>query len=429
MSRRIIQMLERLPLLLLALMIISPGILGLLSLGLGRSWLTLLEGAPLWGLPEPKPATRHSFLTGDWQRNSEEWVNRTLPLRPLFVRWNNQLFYSLFQKSYAQNEGLIIGKGQQLYGLDYLHRHCSVPSWTNPQPTADGKQARLVDDLSSGKHDMAQWIRTLQQIATFYQKRDKTFLYVIAPSKPAIVPEGIPDTILCAPPDRRNLEYKQQIQALARSGLPYVDSFQILEQAKERYDTPLFPRGGIHWNMLGATIVTQQIYEKIDQLSDQSLPPLEFSYQVTHQPTGTDQDLLMLLNLAIPDKNYPVPQVTVKPVLAQKLKLTMLGDSFMEQPLQVFNQLNVFCQLDEYRYLKLRNQLPTANRCGSTIDAQEHLREILDADVLVVMETSSGMNAKYITEFRNELVQRDPTIVQLAEQRFSAPASIPQSSK
>jgi hypothetical protein len=407
-----IQCLERLPLLLVAFMLVAPGLAGLISLGLGRSWLVKLEGPPLWGIPDTQQELKYDFFARDFQKSSEAWVNRHLPLRPLFVRSTNQLFYSLFQKSYAENEELILGTSRELYSIRYIHRYCSVPTWKYPLATADGRKIRLIYNPTFGGQDMTQWIEQLQQISTFYRKRGKTFLYVIAPSKAAVIPERIPKSIACAPPDQRDIEYKQQVKMLDQSGLPYVDAYKLMTEAKSQYDVPMFPRGGIHWNMLGATIATKQMYEKIGQLSQRSLPPFEFSYHVTHQPSGTDQDLYLLLNLAIPDNHYPVPQVNIKPVPNQRLKLAMLGDSFIAQPLAALTELGAFCQIDEYRYVRLRNQFPPTNRCGSTRNPKQHYQEILDADVLVVMQTSAGLNVKYLNEFRNELVRRDPTIVQ-----------------
>ena len=52
------------------------------------------------------------FKSHDFQKEFEDYLAAAMPLRSLFIRINNQFFYSFFKKSFSYNNQIIIGKSK-----------------------------------------------------------------------------------------------------------------------------------------------------------------------------------------------------------------------------------------------------------------------------------------------------------------------------
>jgi hypothetical protein len=414
--------LERLPIVMSVILLFAPGLLQLASLVWGRGFLTKeikwlgkdwlkygLNGPALVGLKEAVPPPSNSFFTGDYQKNVEEQLNRTLPLRPRFVRATNQAYYSLFGKSYMHQELLVRGKNDELYEEQYIVNYCGNAGWF-AFTDANGKTTKRIFDFTTMTNLVA-WSGYLHNISAYYKQQGKTFLYVIAPSKASHVPENSPLRYTCpipVPTEQYDLPVQHKVAALEKLGLPYVNGVKILAEAKEQYPVPLFPKGATHWNLLGASLVTQAVQQRLGQLTQKKLPPIEFSYQLSDRPYGGDADLINLLNAWEVDYRYPVPLVTIKTQPTQNVRVAVVGDSFGERLVEVLVNSQAFCQVDEYRYLTGHSQFvagqkitpatatqlatptpaPPTQQCGSKINPNNPLQSLLEADILIVEQTS-----------------------------------------
>ena len=66
-----------------------------------------------------KPEYKHSnWFSGTYQEKFDKYIEQNLGLRPLLVRLNNQIDFSLFRKANA--EGVLIGKNGYLFENDYI---------------------------------------------------------------------------------------------------------------------------------------------------------------------------------------------------------------------------------------------------------------------------------------------------------------------
>src|SRR3990167_7090840 len=69
--------------------------------------------------------TKKSLQSHGFQKYTEALFDKNLRLRKKLISLNNQLYYVLFKKSFAENSTLIIGKNKQIYELHYILDHCN----------------------------------------------------------------------------------------------------------------------------------------------------------------------------------------------------------------------------------------------------------------------------------------------------------------
>jgi alginate O-acetyltransferase complex protein AlgJ len=384
---------EQLPLILTFLLLLVP--LGLSPLYLfgdtGRKILKALDGQPLTGI---QPAavvelTASNWWSGNLHKQAETWINQEIPLRPRAVRATNQFYYSLFAKSYMNQDELIIGKTEQLYAVSYVSKYC-----TNIALKTSFFQPLTPDEIN-------QWSAQVKEVETFFKGRGQTFIYVLTASKAAYYPEYIPDEFKCNPATPRS-DDKLAIAALEKLGVPYVDTNQLTIDGKGKYPVELYPQGGIHWNDLGSAIASREVLAKIAELTGKPLPPIEFSYTIDRNPTRTDTDLLDLLNLWSPNRNYPVPKLNFKTGPKTSLSLAFVGGSFANSLRTIFSQTDNFCRMDHYRYFSII-YLPYpregADSCGVD-DAPNSYQNLLTANIVILEENSDNIRSKHLQLLR-----------------------------
>jgi hypothetical protein len=319
-------------------------------------------------------------LNKDWQKKFEDWLNFQIPYRPELIRSHNQIYYSLFSKSYMNDSRIIVGKKKYLYEIGYITRYCNS------------------DHKIYTQQQFNEWVSKLQALNDFFQKRGQKFIYIFSPSKAGYFPEYFPTLYQCTGSHRPDYYMAQHV--LKTAAFPYINATQVLSQNKSKYGDLLFPRGGIHWTLLGAALIIPDILKKIGSTD---LPRLQLSYTTDFKPQGTDKDLLDLLNI-LSTQNYIVPTVSFvkSPVkhLKKRLKVALIGGSFLGQIIQLFSQEKLFAQMDYYVYLTWRHMYMADGTIplNTTFGLQEDVdlnnpktyQDILNADVVIFEENEDS---------------------------------------
>ncbi|HME70977.1 MAG TPA: hypothetical protein VKM54_14070, partial [Myxococcota bacterium] len=253
-------------------------------------------------------------LTSRYQTYVSKRIGTLTPIYKPAIRWKNQFYYSLLRTSGTPS--ILIGQNGQLFGANYIEEYCARDT-AELRPRAEA------------------WAEKIARMQRFYEARGKIFLYVNTPSKPAVYPEYLPAGYKCPATEEdrlRKLEVYRSI--LDRYHIRYVDAATLTAQARSSYPIDLFPRGGIHWNMLGATLAAQAITQAVNrQRGSQLLTPFTFTWQTSFEPRTSDKDLLEIMNLRWPDERYPVPVPTIESIPpkgpCQPARVTEVGGSFL----------------------------------------------------------------------------------------------------
>lgn len=256
----------------------------------------------------------HSFWDRSFQQNVEYFASNAMPFRSLLIRCNNQIYFSIFSKSYMFNQSIIIGKSGCLYERGFIDSY-------NRQRDHNSPNVKHIEDSA----------RKVKSLQDFFEGRGQTFLYFITPSKAEYCPEFIPGRFRCGDVSI-STEYKQFVQAIEKHNVLYIDGSNLVMQNKYTYDFPLFPEKGMHWGQLGAALATRRVIERIKEKGRFQIDDFRYQFKVSDMPEGSDRDLLNLANLLF-DYRYPVAEVTVEPNRADKhLRIASVGGSFCWYP-------------------------------------------------------------------------------------------------
>ena len=252
------------------------------------------------------------------------------------------------------------------------------------------------------------------------ERRGKTFLYVLTPSKVAQYPALIPPAFNCPSQlaDRTGL-VPAWIGILRNAGVHLIDTTAVVQAAHGAYPFPLYPAGGTHWNAVGEALAQQAVLGGLDRLRPGSgFTPFQFTWRMAPHPVrdSDDVDLARLLNLVSPAANGPVPVVTMHPPPAtgpcQPPRVVIVGGSFSHATLKALAGLACPIPAVEYEYwhaATLRWGRGELDRRSGTDDAKRDAG-ILAADVLIYEENeqllSQPLHGYALADFLQEQAVR-----------------------
>ncbi|MBI1274562.1 hypothetical protein GC177_01150 [bacterium] len=384
--------LQRLPILLIAgWLLLAWPIGGLVKLYENAANTDL--NPPLHGQYAKKqllPFNKKNFLNGSFQRSFEAWLPRRLPLSGLMVRATNQVYYSLLNHSAMGGDNPIaIGKDGYLYTASYLISYCNT---RRIQPDLEALNKRNVQ---------------LKRIQDWLKSRGKYFIYVVSPSKAAYFPEYIPDEYGCVEGQTRPAYYAG-IKSAKIAGLNLVDNSERILREKGESVTPLFPKGGIHYNQEGTVIATNAMLEEIGRLMKKPIAPIQYKINPSQDAKGNDVDILNLLNLLWPDYHYTVADlvVTDKPKTV-RIPVAFIGGSFVIQPIQLLDRLEIFPVIYHYSYYKLAKITYPGQQVSQLPQEHGHdYDDIFNAKVIILEENEEIIPSNHADAFIAEALSR-----------------------
>ena len=355
----------------------------------------------------------HAVLTGEYQ----QWISRSIgQLSPMFkpgIGWKNQIYYTLLGTS--GTDGVVVGQERQLFYRPYLVEYCSRNSSTARTAGID-------------------WAERIRQVQDFFEARGQLFLYVITPSKVAQYPQFVPYGYTC-PASVAGADDKLRLydEILTERGVRFVDTASNLSAAREKYPIGMFPRGGIHWNSLGAALGTQSLIAAVNaQQRGSILAELNFTWRVSYHPLGLDRDMMDMLNLPFPDLHYAVPELTYQSSAAaggcHAIRITEVSGSFIFGIDDALQKLACPPDITEWFYWD-KNLMHYANGHQDVlpIDAQARRQSLLDADLVILEENeASGPQSGHGEQMMREIATLMQTASVLATQPAESPPLPPQ---
>ena len=356
------------------LLVLTTGVLGLIN---PRHPMKLTPGLNGVTTAVKPHLSWSSVLAGQYQREFSQVVGQRTSLYPAAVRLRNQVVYSVFGE--LAGPGVLVGRGQRLIERAYADDYCS----------------RNVAAFLPPARVWAKQIRAMQDDAA---RRGQTFLYVLTPNKvsfdPAVLPAGWPCPAAAA--DRDGV-VPAWLSLLRAAGVNVADTPDALRTSRADYPFALFPRGGTHWNAVGASIALNAIDTALQRLrQDGQFPPFRFTWVLSHSPHMPDNDLAFLANLMREPLDYTVPDVTPVPATppnCRKLHVVIVGGSFT---IQVADRMAISgCRpdIDLFEYWKIALlEYRDGIRRITEVDPAARDRAVLQADVLIYEENEQVLN-------------------------------------
>ncbi len=216
--------------------LITPG-LGLLLVG-DRTQMSEAEMRRLADFPE---WSWQSEAMASWPDRFQRYFNDHFAFRNALIRLQtNVLWHGLHTSA---SDTVIAGKGDWLFYAD----DSGVRDWIQERPYTDT--------------ELRQWLLALERARDWLASRGTRFLFVIAPDKPTIYPEMMPDSLRRLHPSFRAdqlLAYMRAHSTVEMLDLrPAILAEKPHELLYHHYDT--------HWNDRGALIGYQQIAMRLHQ--------------------------------------------------------------------------------------------------------------------------------------------------------------------
>jgi len=287
-------------LLLILLLLIIPFI---------QSEFNLIKLAPLKGAitqPEKTHFNINDWFSGTYQEQEEKYLNETFGFRNLFIRINNQLAFSFFNK--AKANGVIIGKKNYLYEENYIKAYYGTD----------------FIGIESTTHRM----QRLKYIQDTLSKLNKNLILIFAAGKGSFYPEYFPDSYKTK---KGVTNYETHVKLAQKMGINFIDFNKYFIEHKNKSKYPLYPQYGNHWSYYGTCIVADSIIRYIEKKRKIDMPNLYWNGVDLCQPKETDYDVadgmnilfkLKSFNMAYPNIQFESDSKKTKP------SVLVISDSF-----------------------------------------------------------------------------------------------------
>jgi hypothetical protein len=345
----------------------------MLGLPLIQRTIPVFDETPLKGaftIPQKPTGSYKTVLDGTFQEAYNDHFEHTIGFRPMLVRINNQIAFSVFDTALAN--GVIIGKENYLFEINYIK---AIKGW---------------DFLGE------EVIESQVQKAAFVHKKlkeaNKTLLFVFAPGKASYFPEYIPDKYLNQP-SGENTNYAVFGEKFKKYDLPLIDFNKWFMLMKDTVSYPLYPQCGIHWSAYGVAMATDSLINYIEK--DRNIDMVDFGWNGFDFPDtlrSPDYDIAEGMNLlfSIPHYNMAYPKVwfgnnegKTRPnaiVVADSYYWNIFGKGYADR---IFNDNNFW-----YYNAEAHNPAWTAPRKIAEMDM---LSELGKADVIIIMATEANL--------------------------------------
>lgn len=333
--------------------------------------LALFNLHPLSGLTinsDTLKFTTSDWLEGNYQLKFEEKIKNKFGFSALYVRLNNQINYSIYNKANAN--GVIIGEQNYLYELNYINAYY-------------GLDYIGIDAIKNN-------IRKLKVIQDSLEHLNKHLLLVFCPGKASFYPEYIP--IELRKPNTEITNMRSYIQLAEREKINHLNLYDLFLREKKNSKHVLYTKYGIHWSSYGEYIALQSISETMKNRFNISQGKITAdTIEKTVIAKQRDMDIIDGLNLLFKPKNdtlsYPIVRAKNKP--HQLPNAIVISDSFYWG---IFgkSECNLIFNRNEFWYYY------TEAYCndGSVKQVKDiNLRDaIYKNDVFIIMATEATIN-------------------------------------
>lgn len=310
------------------------------ALILAQGFTHFVPMRPLGGFTDkakPVKLTFSHYYKGAYQEYLNERAKETGGFREIFIRCYNQLLYSGF--NIVSNEHIVEGLNKEYYLLWYLcESKGEILSGTFPT-------------IDSAKNVARRNVEKTLVMVDSLKNHGADFLFVFAPTKPAVYPEFMPDGYRDSISPFSMEEY--YIELFKENGINHIDFFSYFKSIKDSFPYPLYPRYGTHWAESTVPMVADSIMRKIESITSFDLPTVECAdWNITDQYSRQDGELENSMNLLFPVKKpmLPCPITTLSDTIGKdKPDILIVGDSYFVQ-IQGSSFVDAFENWDYWSY-------------------------------------------------------------------------------
>ncbi len=246
------------------------------------------------------------FFSNQYQNKKSKYLTESLNLYPLFIRINNQVLFSLFDKLSVRHA--VLGKNNIIFDDSYIKSYYG--------------QDFVGKEFAN---ERIQEVSFLNKILKLYNKR---LCLCFLPGKTYFYPESIPSKLLSTKRAYTNAEY--YTKGLQNEGIKVLNLINYLPLINDSSKSPIYPKESIHPSAYGLTLAADTLMTFIEQSFNWKLPEVSHPFFTSKQALYYENDILSSCNLLFPPQfntTFAYPKMEFKGN-GTALKTLVVGDSF-----------------------------------------------------------------------------------------------------
>jgi hypothetical protein len=331
--------------------------------------LHFMDLAPLKGSITQHEEPRFTFndwFSDEYQKQQETYLNETFGFRNLFVRANNQIAFSVFNK--AKANGVIVGKKNYLFEENYIKAYYGTDF--------------IGDDSISNR------MQRLKFIQDTLSKLNKTMMLVFAAGKGSFYPEYFPDKVKR---EKGVTNYEKHVELAQNLGLKFIDFNKYFVEQKSKSKYPLYPQYGIHWSYYGMSLAADSMIRFIEKTRNIDMPDLYWDTIELASPKISDYDIADGMNIKFRlktfDMAYPNLQIQANEGKTRPSVL-MISDSYYWDMFN-FGISKAFSN-DHFWYYN-KQVYPDSFKSPLETSQLDLRAQIAQHDVIIIMATEANL--------------------------------------
>ena len=312
-----------------------------------------------------------NWFSEKFQSGAEKYLARNFGFFSWFIRVENQIQYSFFDK--AKANGVIIGKEKYLYEKSYI-------------------DAYYGDDYL-GDSTINSLYSKLKKLSDTLEKHNTKILVVFAPGKGSFFPQYIPEKLISTK-GQTNLEVCVKIADSLK--LNYIDMSSWFIEMKDTATYPLYPKTGIHWSYYGVSLAADSIVSYCKNRLGLTLSDINWSaIEMNRNLKGPDNDIEKGMNLIFDLPNHEMPYLKIESEkqandVAQSI---VIADSYYWQLFNLGFSTRVFREGQFWFYS--RQVFPKINNQETWVKDLNFKQELINQDIIILLTTEPVLKREY----------------------------------
>ena len=286
---------------------------------------------------EPVKLSLETFRNQTYQEYVRKNLQNNFGFRDIYIRAYNQLVYSCFHET--TNHNIVMGKNGELYLKQYTD-------------VFTGKALRdHYGTVDSARIAMQQNVERTRRLIDTLKRYGTDIIVVLAPSKPLIYPECLPDPI-----QREHYPFSIQeeyAKLYAQAGVEHINFVPLFREFKKTSHYPVYTKYGTHWAYSTIPFVADTILQKIASVKGHPMPHVIYGdSNITVRYANSDKELESQLNLLFPLRHNRIPNPRYRLEQGDRFRkpnLLVVGDSYYTQ-LDNTDFVKAFRQVDYWKY-------------------------------------------------------------------------------
>lgn len=343
--------------------------------------LNIFKESSLFGWevkPEIPDFSLKGLWGGTWQTGLEKRLAIYLGLRPIFIRIDNQINYSLFDEiSSKYPSRIILGNDKWLFEKPYIDSFNKL----------DAVPLAVLEKQ----------IQSLGKLQTALSARGILFLFVITPSKASIYPEYINPKYLIPNRQEKETNYEKFIPLSDKYRINYLDGHQFFMEQKKESPYLLYPRSGTHWNYYSCYLFTVELIARLAKMLNKELQTIECkAITLRNFPVGSEKDLAEFSNIIFTKSlygQYPNPEIAPSPnsKMVFHPKMLFVGTSYLWPLFNYMDTYQIYSQRVFYYYYAKKYLYPQGSNSPIDKRLESLQKEILSQDVIIIESNEAGL--------------------------------------